>query len=138
MQDTLLVRGRQTVQDLDGDLDGFGHRQWSGAQPVPQRLSFQKLGDEEMDLFLRPHVEHRQDVRMVEHARSSGFLLEARDQCGVRRQLRAQHFDCDIAPQTRVVRPVDRPHPAGTERSDDLVRADLRSFSQRHPHLLRG
>ena len=34
-------------------------------------------------------------------------------------------FDCDVASEARVVRSIDFPHPAGTQRRDDLAPSEF-------------
>ena len=41
----LLVRGRETVRDLDRVVDGLLRRQRAGRQPRPQRLALEQLHD---------------------------------------------------------------------------------------------
>ena len=51
---------------------------------------------------------------------------------GVLRERRRQHLDRHLAPEPRVLRPVDLAHPARAERREDLVGAELRSGGERH------
>ena len=74
----------------------------------------------------------RDDVGVVERRRRARLLLEALQAVRVLRERRRQHLDRDLAPEPRVLRPVDLSHPAGAERREDLVGAELCAGGERH------
>ena len=65
------MRRGQTLRDLAPIVDGFTDRQ-PGASPVehlPQRLSFDQLGDEKRGAVVLPDVVDREEIRMIERAK---------------------------------------------------------------------
>jgi hypothetical protein len=78
------------------------------------------------------HVEHGTDVRMAERGERLGFPLEPLLQIGIAGDVRGEDFDRDGAIETCVSGPVDFTHPAGTERGQDLVRAEASTCSESH------
>ena len=56
-------------------------------------------------------------------AASTRLALEARESIGIGRECPRQDLDGDVAAESRVARPIDFAHPAGTKRGDDLVDA---------------
>ncbi len=63
------------------------------------------------------------DVRMVQRRGRAGFLLEARQPLGIRRELLRQDLDRDLAAEPRVAGQPDLAHAAGAELLLDLVGA---------------
>ena len=52
---------------------------------------------------------------MVEGAGGAGLLLEAAQALGIGPERLGQHLDRDLAPEPRIPRAVDLPHPTRTE-----------------------
>ena len=64
-----------------------------------------------------------EDVRMIECTRGLRFLFEAIKSIRVLGQRSGQNFDCDVAVQLRIPRPVHLAHAAGADfLSDAIVR----------------
>jgi hypothetical protein len=64
---------------------------------------------------------------MIQRDRGARFLLEPPQAIRVGSDFRRQDFDSDIAAQPVVVRPIDLPHPATADGSDDTVRPETSS-----------
>ena len=61
---------------------------------------------------------------MAQRGGRACFLLEAVQSIGVGRERRRQHFDRDVAPETRVARAIHLAHAARAERGEDFIRAE--------------
>ena len=66
MDDTGAMGGRNGVRNLNSDLQRLIERQRALLQPLLQRLAFQALHHQEVDLVLTPNIEYGTDVRMAE------------------------------------------------------------------------
>jgi hypothetical protein len=124
VDDALLVGGGEAGRDLDGVVHGLAHGQRGVSEQLPERLSFQELEHDVGAAVVAARVEDRDQVRVVEGARGSGFLLEAADAVGVARHLRPKNLDRHLAAEPLVPRPVHLAHPAGAERGQHLVRPE--------------
>src|SRR6266571_2451587 len=69
---------------------------------------------------------------MIELRDGAGLAVEAVPELRVGSQSLGKNLDCDDAIQTGVARFVHFAHPAGTERRENLVRAELRPGSHGH------
>ena len=69
---------------------------------------------------------------MIERSRSSRFLLEAAQPVRIVGHKAGQHFDCNIALQSRIPRPIYLSHSPRPEGCHNLVRPKLGPGSQRH------
>ncbi len=143
MHDALFVRTRQAVSNLDRVIDGLADRESSGRarrttrsrpsrEPLAQRLSFEQLRDDVGRPVVRADVVDREDVGMVQRGGRPCLLFKAAKAIGVGRESSGQHFDGHIARETGIARPIDLAHPAGAERSQDLVGAKLRTRGDAH------
>ena len=110
-------------RDLDGVVDGFLRRQGS-AELFAEGFALQKLRDDEGAAFVRADVVDDEDVGVIELGGGAGFLLEAREAVGIRGEAGVNDLDGDVAPESRVPRPVDLAHAAGAEGREDLVGAE--------------
>ena len=72
------------------------------------------------------------DVRMTERSERLRLALEPLLQIGIGRNVPGKDLDGDRAIQAGISRPVDLPHPAGTERRGDLIGAEPRARGQGH------
>jgi len=76
---------------------------------------------------------------MVQGRGGARFLLEAVQTIGVARKRSGQHFDRDVASETRVARAIDFAHAAAAEKARDLIRAESAAGAQAHStSLLHG
>ena len=79
---------------------------------------------------MRADIEDGQQVGMIDRSRRASFLLEAPKSIRILGERRRQNLDRDVAGDARIARPVDLPHPARPERSDDLVVTDTGTGSE--------
>ena len=121
MHDTRLVRLRQGIRELGGDLKGLLQPRPPALQLVPKGRAFDDFHhDIELAVALADVVD-RDDARMIQRGQRSGFLLETPDGGGAGGRLDAQDLDGDIPAELRVPGAIDLSHAAGAEQSDDLV-----------------
>jgi hypothetical protein len=106
------MRGVERVGNLPGETRGCFHRHRAG-----ERSALDELQNE----VPRSNVVDLTGVGMIERGYCARFLLESIDAIGIAGELLWQHFDRDIATETRIARPVDDPHSACPERAGDLV-----------------
>ena len=132
MDDPLLVRRGEALRELHRVVDGLPHRDRAGTETATQRLALEELGDDVRRTLVRTEVVDGGDVRVVEHARGAGLLLEAFQAIGVLRERGGQHLDRDFAAEARVLRAVDLPHASRTELGEDLVGTEPRAGGERH------
>ena len=121
MDDPLLVRRREPARDGDGIVDRLAHRQRPGRQPLPERLPFEQLRDDERRASFGADVVDREDVRMVQRRGGACFLLEAVQRSGSAEKDDGQHLDRDVASEPRVARAIHLAHAAGAERGEDFI-----------------
>ena len=79
-----------------------------------------------------PDVINREDIGMVPGRGRAGFLLEAPEPVRISGQRSGQHFQGDVAIESRVARLIDFAHPSGAQRGENLVRADAASGGDGH------
>jgi len=132
VDDALLVRGGQTLRELDRVVDRLARGEPPPRERRAQRLSLEKLGDHVRRAVVRADVEDRRDVRVVQESRRPRLLLEPPQAVRIRREGHRQHLDRDVAPQARILRAVDLPHPAGADRREDLVRPESGAGGETH------
>ena len=70
---------------------------------------------------------------MIEGSDGARFQFEAPQPLGVRPHFGRQDLDCDLAPETRVPRPVHLAHPPDPKKVEDLVRPEPRADGKGHP-----
>ena len=134
MNDALLVRGRESVRDLRGDLDRFARRDGAPSETVAQRLAFQQLRDEVGRPVVIADVIDGEEVGMVEHPGRARLLFEALQLLLIAQRDRGEDFDGDIAPEPRVLRAVNRTHSPFAENPCDPGGAKL--FGESHSKRL--
>ena len=122
----------EAVGDLRGDRQHAPDRQRPVGNELPQGVALDELHAQERMGVRAADVVHRHDRGMVEGRRGPCFLLEPAHAVVVGRERGGQHFDRDVATETRVVRQVDVAHPARAERGPDLVRPDRRPGREAH------
>ena len=87
VNDAFLVRGRQPMSDLNGEIDGGLLRQRAIQQRVAQRLAVEQLRHHERQLAFDAHIEDRDNVGVIERGGGLRFVLEAVETIGVQREL---------------------------------------------------
>ena len=72
-----------------------------------------------------PRVVDREDVGVAQGACGLGLPFESVQAVRVAGEVLGQDLDGDVTLQARIVSAVDLSHPAGSDRSQDLVRAEV-------------
>jgi hypothetical protein len=115
MRDAFLVRRRGRVRHRNPDrqqsIDGQpGRRQRLGQRPPLHQLHRQEdRGASSFDGV------NGDDVRVVKRSHGERFAREALAAIGVDRCDLGEHFECDLALQSRIACPIDLAHPAGAK-----------------------
>jgi hypothetical protein len=120
MGDVLFVRSVERITDLDTVSNGLGN----GQGPLKGNPF-----DEFHDRVIRTNVVECADIGMIQRRNRLRLMLEAFG------ELRRRNLDRDVAPQARVMRPVDFVHPAGTDERQDFVGATFVAHRKRHGWL---
>ena len=120
MHDALLVRGCQTVRDLNRVFDRFANRK-AALDSIAQCPAVEELHHEIGRTVVRAHVEDRDQVRMIDRTGRADFLLEAPQPVAIEGECRGKDLDRDFAADARVARAPNLPHPARPDGRDDLV-----------------
>ena len=125
MHDTGAMRRRQRFRDLNADIERFLDRQRAARQPLRQRLSLEKLHDqEEAAAHLRRQladVVERADVGMFEPRNTARLALESLAADRIVGQRRRHHFDRHGAIEASVGGAIDLPHPALADQPEDFI-----------------
>ena len=72
------------------------------------------------------------DVRMIDGRENLRLAKKTRQPIGIRRVDVWQHLERNVATEPRIAGAIDHTHAAGTERTDDLVRAEAGAGRERH------
>ena len=86
MHDPLLVRGGESVRDLERVLDRLPRRDRSAGEPLAQRLALEQLLNDEGDPVVLADVVQRDDVGMIQGGGRAGFLFEPPQPIRIRRK----------------------------------------------------
>ena len=132
MDDSLLVRGRQSLRDLLRVVGGFARRERAGTQTLPQRLALQQLRHDVRRTAILANVIDRKNVRMVKCRRRPRFLrkpLQPVRICGKRRW---QNLDRHVSVQPGIVGAINLAHAARPNRRLNLIRPQLRPRGKCH------
>ena len=131
VDDTSLVRGGEALSDLQCVVHGPLLRDWPRFELAPQRLALQKLHDGVGDAAVGSEVMNREDVRMRQRRDGFRLPLEPGQRLRIGGDRLRQHLDRDVPVQFPVPRSIHLPHPARTQRREDLVGTKPGSRSQR-------
>jgi hypothetical protein len=134
VHDPGAVRGVERLSDLRAEAQDLRQRQRSLREALRERLALDQLEHHVVQLVAldarAADVVDRTDVRVVQRRDALRLALEAGAELGVRRELRRQQLDGDLAVELRVARAVDLAHAAGAERSGHLVAAEARGHRE--------
>src|SRR5262245_24822419 len=125
MDDSVTMRGGQSVRNLDTVFDSLIDGQGPLFEPPGKRLAFQILRHQEVDTILIPDIMQRTDVWMCERREGLGLAVEARTELLVGRESLRQHLNGNRAIEPRVHRTVDLAHAPDAQEGVDAVRAQL-------------
>ncbi len=136
VHDSRRVRRREALGDLSADIERAPNRQRPGGQEVPHRPALDELhGDPDGAVGLADVVD-RHDVGVRERRSGPRLVLEPRPPARVPRRFGREDLQGDVAPEPRVLCPVDLSHPPGAERREDLVEPQTRSHGERHLRMI--
>ncbi len=113
----------QPTRDLNPVLERLVERQRAFFQPLGQGLALDVLHDEVVDAVLAPHVVEGADVRMVQLRDRLGLTLEPRFALRTRGEMLEKNLDRHCPVEARVRGFIDLAHTAGSNGSEDFVRA---------------
>ena len=133
MDDAGAMRAVERVADLDGNARAR-HRRKPGrsAQPIRERLAFEILENQIVELAVAADVVDRADVGIVQRGNRARFVLEALPRFRIGRERAGEHLDGHGAIEPRVARAVDLAHAARAKRGDDFVGTETRACFERH------
>ena len=115
MDNSLVVGGCQALKDLERVFGRLAHREQPAVHALAQGHSLQQLRDHEGRPLVRPHVEDRQNVGMVEDPGGARFQLEPVNAFGVVRELGRENLDRHLAAEAAIEGAIDLAHPAGAK-----------------------
>ena len=127
MNDSLLMRGRESARKLRRIFDGQSRREAAFIQFVAQRHAVDELHDDVRTAVVSADVENRDEIRMIERSGGARLDLESLQTIGIRRQRRRQHLHGDVAADARVARAKHLSHSARREPRGKLIRPKLRA-----------
>ena len=130
MDHALVVGGGQAAGDLNGVVDGLPGSQRAGVEPLAQRFALEQFDHDERRALVGPEIVDRDQIRVVQHPRRPGLLLEAPEAVRVAGKGGREHLDGNVAAEPGIARAVNLSHAARADQRADLVRPQLRSNGQ--------
>ena len=134
MRDAGTMRAIERIADLNrrspAPRPPAAHR--IAPDAIGQRLAFEELEDEVVEIAVASDVVDRADVRIVERGDGARFLFEAPARFRVRRERAGQHLHRHGPIEPRITGAIDLAHAACAERRDDLVRTETGAGLERH------
>ena len=138
MDDALLVRGRESVGKRRGDLEEPLDGKPTLGDEAVERLALGELHGQEMNTLGLLDRIHGNDAGVVEGGQCLRLAPEALESLGVRRHLRPQNLERDVAAELQVAGPEHFAHSTGAKDREDLVVANASAGLEQHRHLLAG
>lgn len=130
VNDSLLVRRRETFRDPAGPIDRRAERHGPRREAGPQCLPLEQFRDDVRNGSLAAEVVDLEYGWVGKRRDSLGLSFEASDSCVSGGRFGRQHLDGDLAVEPRVPRPVHFSHPPGAERRQDLIGTQTSSGRQ--------
>jgi len=124
MDDALVVRRFERVDDLFRDLQGFRQFERTSCEAIGQRPAFDQFEDEVLGAIELLEAVYACDVRVIEGSEQLRLAFEARITLRIVREGRRKALDGDIPIKAGIAGAIDLAHPAGAECRFDLVRAE--------------
>ncbi len=124
MDDARSVRGVERVGNLDPKLDQLFERHRPVADPVFQRLAFEKLHRDEPLPAVLADLVNRADVRMVQRRRGARLAHEAVGRGAIAGQLIGQELQRDVTAKQKVLGAIDDAHSAAAEHLENAIVRD--------------
>src|SRR4029453_906739 len=132
MDDSFLVRGFECFRNLSRDGDRLAKGESSSLNARGQSLAVDEFEDEESMPIRFLKTVNAGDVLMIQRGEHLRLPAEARQPFGILRHAVRQRFHRDVAAEACIPRTIDLTHAARAEQGNDLVRTELRSWSERH------
>jgi hypothetical protein len=132
VDDALRVRGVEGVGDLRRNGERVRQRQRPGSDPIGQRRPVDQLqheGVRRAGVFEPVDVP---DVWVIELGEDLRLAAEAPQAIGIGGERVGQDLQRDVAVELGVLRPVDLPHAARADGSDDFIGPKASARRQRH------
>ena len=135
MDDPGGVRSCQASCHLRAEVDDELTRQRRRLlKPGAQRVALEQLHHEKRRSVIgveRPDIVDGQDVRVIERASRTRFLLESQLTRPVAAERMRQHFDRDLPAQTGIERAIHLTHAALSNQLTDFIRSETLTCGQR-------
>ena len=132
MDDSLLVRRRQSVRDLHAVLDRLTLRQCPFIEQRPQAFPLQQLGDQKRRAVVLTDVMNGENVGMVKRGHRPRLLLKAAQAVAIAGEGFRKNFQSYIAPQARIFRAIHFSHAACAKRGLNFVGAEFGTRGKCH------
>ena len=127
------MRVVQRIGDLDGDAQRERQRQRAVLQPPREGHAVDVLHHQEDRRAVLTDVMERADIRMGDAGDGARFVAEPFDPAARRvHELAREQLDGDGPIEPRIARTVDFAHSPGTERCQDLERAEAGARGEPH------
>ncbi len=97
VDDAFFVRGGKAASDLHAIVNSFAEGQGTAADRLGQGLTFQQFGYEIGNAGVSSHLVDGENIGMIQRSGGPGFLLEAEQAIGVKRDESGKNFDRDVA-----------------------------------------
>ncbi len=127
MRDVRVVRGRQAVGDLGGQIEQPLDRNRASGKFVAQRSAVDELGRDVRPPLIHARFVHGDDVRMVQGAGGAGFGNEPLHALRMTFDLFVQNLQRHVALEARVARAIHVSAAPLAEQLLDFVGADRRA-----------
>ncbi len=131
MHQPARVRGHQSARQGGGDAAGVGRGDRPSANRRSQGLAVEQFRDQVRAAVRHPHVEHFDDIRVVERCGDPRFLQEPLDRVPIAALRVRQRLERDVPTEPRVSRAVDVSHSATSQQRHDPVRSDQSVLMER-------
>ena len=118
------MRGFERLGHLVGNRDRVVERHRPFGEPIGQRLPVDELHYQRAAGGRFFEAVNLGDVGMVERGQHLRFAPEARESIGICGEQIRQQLQRNVAPQLRIAGAIHLAHAAGTERSDNVIRAE--------------
>ena len=141
MDDSLVVRRLDGLGDLRGNPERIFQWNWPQLNAIGERRSLDEFQDERLDgpAEAGPHVFRyllevvdRGDVWMIQRRENLRLAVKAREPVWIGRECVRQDLQRDIAIQLRIPGAIHLTHAACADRSDDFIRSEAGTWTQRH------
>ena len=127
--------GLEGLADVPRDPEGLRNGNRALREAFGKRLPLQELHAEVRHALVGADVEDRADRRVREPGDRPRFPLEPFPHLVVRRILRREDLDGDVAAEMGVPRAIDLLHPARADGRDELVRPEAGTGGEGHQRL---